>query len=742
MLKPAGRWDWWFAPLDWIKALGPGVPGLIANSDGTFEVHRSHLPLFAALGYPVPATPDAPLRDTVAGMTLRPWQQRALAWAEPRRGTLIVAEPRMGKTATALALHDPARGPLVVLAPLDVRQVWIDWIARVFPGAAVLSLVGRTIDAAAIKAANFIFAHYDIVADQGLVSLAPGTLIVDEAHLLSNAKSRRSAGVRFFAGMAKRVVVLTGTPLWNSTKGLWPLVAAASPGAWGATPFAFQQRYCNTREAPIWLGDMSFKRLGDVRVGDVVMGWVKPDKKHSQSTLVKATVTRVMRHRAAVVKVTMASGAVIRCTADHMWLSGRSGRANRGEHYVTVRPGRALRRMVTSPGRCPAPVDMAYLTGILDGEGTWPKLAQSPTKNPEVHARICGALDRLGFAYYLQPDGIVVKGGRAAAVKFVVWGNPAKRGWLERRSLGGRCFQGGVDEIVSVEPDGEDIVIGLTTTTGNYCAWGYASKNCSPTVGEYGWIYGEISNEDEWRARRDETVFQADWLTERPDLQPTVRQFIDVPIDVDASGTLDVAAESLRDTDVQDSTIGAIGRYRKLTGLLKVAAVAARALALDEPVVTWSWHKEVAKAIAKITKAAGRPTFMIHGDESAPKRLAAIAAWRQTPNGILCATLAVGQVGIDLSHAVHALFAEVDWTPAVLYQAEMRTFTPDRPMYSYFFRVTHPVEQLLVDKLLQKLARGAASAMPAAGSGFDLTEPCESDAVLLAALDAILSRTA
>lgn len=509
MLKPAGRWDWWLAPLEWIKALGPGIPGLVANHDGTFEVHRSHLPLLAALGYPVPVTPDAPLRDAVAGMPLRPWQQRALAWAEPRRGTLVVAEPRMGKTATALALHDPARGPLVVLAPLDVRQVWIDWIERVFPGAEVLSLVGRTINAAAIKAADFIFAHYDIVADQGLVSLTPGTLIVDEAHLLSNAKSRRSAGVRFFAGMAKRVIVLTGTPLWNSTKGLWPLVAAANPGAWGSTPFLFQQRYC------------------------------------------------------------------------------------------------------------------------------------------------------------------------------------------------------------------------------------------SPTVTEYGWAYGEISNETEWLARRSEAVFQADWATERPDLQPTVRQFVDVPIDATAFGELDIAAESLRDTDVADSTIGAIGRYRKLTGQLKAAAVAAKALSfVGEPVVTWSWHKEVAKTIAKATKAGGRPTFMIHGDESAAKRLAAIAAWRDTPDGILSATLAVGQVGIDLSHSPYALFAEVDWTPAVLYQGEMRTFTPDRLMQSFFFGVDHPVERLLVDKLIAKLARGAASAMPAAGSGFDLTETAEPDDVLLAALNALLSRTA
>ncbi len=740
------RWDWWIVPRAWADAVGYRMPGIVIHRDGRVEVHRSHLPMYAAAGYPVPGDTVTDAPATVRGVELRPWQRRATSWADPRRGSLIVAEPRMGKTAFALTLHDPSTGPLLIFAPLDVRAVWIAWVERVFPGANVLCLEGHEIDIGALRRADVVIAHYDILAWQRVSGVSIGTLIIDEIHLLSNPTSARAKAVRFFAPLARRVISLTGTPLWNHVSGLWPVLAATNPGAWGSTPFHFKQRYCNTPEAPIWMGDLSFKPLGEIRVGDTVMGWSTP-RRGGQSKLVKAMVLRVMRHRAPVVRVTLASGTVIRCTADHRWLSGRS---HKPDLFITVRPGRKLRRMASPPGPCPAPLDAAYLGGILDGEGTWPKLAQCPRKNPEVYARICQALDRLGFAYAKGADGVRIHGGRDAAVRFVAWSNPAKRGWLERRSLAGRCFYGGADEIVSVEPDGEAEVIGLSTTTRNYCAWGYASENCSPTVTEHGWHYGEISHADEWHARVAEVAFAASWRVERPDLQPTIRRTIPAKVSDEELLVLDEVAAGLRAEGVTDTTIGAISRYRSATGLLKVPTATERALVIsaDQPVVVWGWHKAVVKAIAAATRAAGRDTFLIHGGRdakeggrpmSAAERVRQIDAWRQTARGVLCATLAVGQVGIDLSHASHAVMVQLDWTPAVDYQGEMRTFDPARVMTIDYITVDHPVEVMVTDHVLRKLARAASSAMPAAGSDFSIASDDCDDGDLLAQLDAVLA---
>src|SRR6185436_9614078 len=90
-------------------------------------------------------------------------------------------------------------------------------------------------------------------------------------------------------------------------------------------------KYCNTPEAPIWMADVSFKDLGDVEVGDVVMGWVLGDPvpgawgrmrltKHLAPSLV---IGKSVRGPVPVVKIYMESGRTIRCTPDHQWLVHR-----------------------------------------------------------------------------------------------------------------------------------------------------------------------------------------------------------------------------------------------------------------------------------------------------------------------------------------------------------------------------------------------------------------------------------
>lgn len=490
-------------PRAWAEVVGYHAPGLILRRDGRIEVHRTHLPLFAAKGFQVPATPEVLVADEIRGVALRPWQKRMIAWATPRRGTLIVAEPRMGKTAASLLLHEPAEGPLVIFAPLDVHAVWKGWVERVFPGAKIGSLVGHTVDLDMWRSSDVIIGHYDVLSHHQIGGMSIGTLIVDEAHVLARASSGRSVTVRVFAPLARRVVTLTGTPLWNKTEGLWPLLTTANPGAWGHRPFGFKQRYC------------------------------------------------------------------------------------------------------------------------------------------------------------------------------------------------------------------------------------------SPVATEFGWSYGTISNADEWHARIPEVAFQAGWRGERPDLTPTIRQRIVVDVEDAALHRLDVAAASIK-PDGTSTTIGAIAKYRKATGMIKAPIVAERALEIsaDRPVVVWAWHKEVAQAVAAAARKAGREATLIHGDRTIPaaERVKRIDAWRQSPKGVLCATLAVGQVGIDLSHADHAIMGEFDWTPAVNYQGEMRTFDPARPMTVDYVSVGHPVEVMAEELNRAKLERAEAAAMPAAGSDFSVAEDLSNINDLLSAL--------
>ena len=171
--------------------------------------------------------------------------------------------------------------------------------------------------------------------------------------------------------------------------------------------FTSAKRYCNPPEAPIWMGDMSFKPLGEVKVGDEVVGWLDGEWVSKTKKRVLSYVVAVHRHKAPILKLTMASGQVIRCTADHRWLHmHRSVRAN-GCQFVTPKVGRTLAHVIDVPRK---------LT--------------------------------------------------AAEALCASW----------RAIIGHRFAEG--DRVEKVEEDGEGEVIGLTTTTGNYVAWGYASKNC------------------------------------------------------------------------------------------------------------------------------------------------------------------------------------------------------------------------------------------------------------------------
>lgn len=513
-IRSANRWDWYEIPLDWVQTLGP-VPGLvIRNGRGsrptTYEIHRTHLPLLAQRGLDVSTVADAPVNapTVVNGVELRPWQVTGHAWLKPRRGAIVADTMRLGKTAMSLTLHDPSVGPLMILAPLDVRRVWVNWVTRLFPGASIYMIEGLAIDPDRLKAADVIFGHYDIVAAHRLTSLRPGTLIIDEAHLLANIKSRRTEGVRFFTGQAHRVLVLTGTPLWNRTRGLWPLLAMTAPGAWGK-PFDFLQRYC------------------------------------------------------------------------------------------------------------------------------------------------------------------------------------------------------------------------------------------SPTLGEYGWQYGALSHDEEWYARQREVVLARSWREVRPDLPPPTYRRVTVGVDRDLAVQLDDAAAELASN--VDSTIVAIGRYRSLLGMLKARKAVSLALEYDDRSIIWTWHKTVASEVCRQVVDAGRPAFMISGKEKVEKRLAAIDAWSSTPGAILGVTLAVGQVGLDLSAAPRSFFAEIDWTPVVLSQAAMRAFDPTRGMEATFVAADHPVDNLLVDKVLLKLNRAEVTHMAAADGDFHMGEEAVDGGDggdLLAHLDEIVAQSA
>jgi hypothetical protein len=263
--------------------------------------------------------------------------------------------------------------------------------------------------------------------------------------------------------------------------------------------------FCNTPDAPVWMGDYSFKPIGEIQPGEEVIGWIwtrGPEQLHGRKRLVRTKVLAVARRWAPeVVRVTMKSGRVLKCTPDHMWANARyspawKGQANRDgwkqpEFIPAVTKARNARfTRIIDP--TPELVDdkqrraADWLSGCYDGEGCGERIGQYEGRNDPVRARIMDYLDILGLPHTEQKFTISIahpgrRGGAGAhqdLVNFLNWCDPVRRvsKQIDKRLL--NRPSAGYDEVESVESLGAGWVISMQTETGNYTAWGFASKNC------------------------------------------------------------------------------------------------------------------------------------------------------------------------------------------------------------------------------------------------------------------------
>ena len=141
--------------------------------------------------------------------------------------------------------------------------------------------------------------------------------------------------------------VRMGSPMARAQGALcWPerftpdavakLKAEKGPYAWS----------CNPGDAPILMWDQTSKALSEICVGDVVTGFgFRPQRPavagSGRHYLAPAVVTDIHRSVLPVVRVTMESSRVIRCTANHLWGDGTDD-AKEKLKYSPVALGRRL----------------------------------------------------------------------------------------------------------------------------------------------------------------------------------------------------------------------------------------------------------------------------------------------------------------------------------------------------------------------------------------------------------------
>ena len=188
-----------------------------------------------------------------AGLAYLPYQLAGIQYCLDRPATLIADEMGLGKTVEAIGVinADPTVERVLVVCPASLRLNWrqelLKWLVRPLSvGIAVGKVWPR-------PEPHVVIINYDILTKHGdrLYEQHWDLLICDEIHFCKNPAARRSQAVwgggrgkKRLAGLrARRRLFLTGTPVVNRPRELWPILKSIDPVKWGDwDKFAF--RYC------------------------------------------------------------------------------------------------------------------------------------------------------------------------------------------------------------------------------------------------------------------------------------------------------------------------------------------------------------------------------------------------------------------------------------------------------------------------------------------------------------------
>jgi hypothetical protein len=185
---------------------------------------------------PVPLEPPPGLRAT-----LRPYQQRGLAWlagmCDTGLGGCLADDMGLGKTIQVIALHlhrrDTKAGPTLVVCPASLLGTWEREVRRFAPDVPVRRYHGGGRHLQDLAIDEIVLVTYGVVLRDSapLAEVGWGLVVADEAQHAKNPLSRTARELRAVPAPAR--VALTGTPVENRLSELWSILDWTTPGLLG-----------------------------------------------------------------------------------------------------------------------------------------------------------------------------------------------------------------------------------------------------------------------------------------------------------------------------------------------------------------------------------------------------------------------------------------------------------------------------------------------------------------------------
>ena len=202
------------------------------------------------------------------GLTLRPYQQRGVAWMQTldrlRMGGVLADDMGLGKTVQVIALLLSVRNPApqvgaiqpsIVVAPTTLTYNWLSELERFAPELSVMVMAGTAAQRASqirhvkeVGDVDVLITSYPLIRQdiQLLSDIDFRFAILDEAQHIKNAGSKGAIAVRQLRAQTR--FALTGTPLENGVGELWSIFNFVLPG-YLLSYSAFMRRYQDGSEA-------------------------------------------------------------------------------------------------------------------------------------------------------------------------------------------------------------------------------------------------------------------------------------------------------------------------------------------------------------------------------------------------------------------------------------------------------------------------------------------------------------
>ncbi|XP_074550566.1 SWI/SNF-related matrix-associated actin-dependent regulator of chromatin subfamily A-like protein 1 [Halichoeres trimaculatus] len=216
--------------------------------------------------------PEADLSSIDPSLTrsLMPFQREGVNFAVSKQGRLLLADDMgLGKTVQAICIAAFYRNewPLLVVAPSSVRFTWAEAFRRWLPSlnADSINVVVKAKDNLRSGLVNII--SYDLLSrmDKQGPGNPFGVLIMDESHFLKNMKTARCKAALPLLKLAKRVILLSGTPAMSRPSELYTQILAVRPTLFPRF-HDFGLRYCDAKQMT-WGWDYSgSSNLGELKL--------------------------------------------------------------------------------------------------------------------------------------------------------------------------------------------------------------------------------------------------------------------------------------------------------------------------------------------------------------------------------------------------------------------------------------------------------------------------------------------